>query len=98
MKRWETLGPIRSLRLTQSSHVHCVFIRNSICSERWIGSVQNSARPQRWKTIIAIVVTALVSVAVGGALAAMNNACKRTQHSWCGPHFVARHHMKAERS
>ena len=50
------------------------------------------------KTIPAIVVTALVSVAVGGALAAMNNACKRTQHSWCGPHFVARHHMKAERS
>ena len=50
------------------------------------------------KTSIAIVVTALVFVAVGGALAAMNYACKSTQHSWCGPHFSARHHMKTERS
>jgi hypothetical protein len=50
------------------------------------------------KTSIAIVVTALVFVAVGGALAAMNNACKSIQHSLCGQHFRARHHMKTERS
>jgi hypothetical protein len=49
------------------------------------------------KTAIAIALTALVFVAVGGALAAMNSACKSTQHSWCGPHFGMRHHMKTER-
>jgi hypothetical protein len=32
------------------------------------------------KISIAIVVTALMFVIVGGALAAMNNACKSTQH------------------
>jgi hypothetical protein len=50
------------------------------------------------KTPIAIILTMLVLVVAGGALAAMNNACKSSHHSWCGPHYSVRHHMKTERS
>ena len=50
------------------------------------------------KTPIAIILTMLVLVVAGGALAAMNNACKSASHSWCAPHFDLRHHMKTERS
>ena len=52
----------------------------------------------KMKTPIAIILTMLVLVVAGGALAAMNNACKSSHHSWCGPHYSVRHHMKTERS
>jgi hypothetical protein len=32
---------------------------------------------------------------VGGALASMNNACKKSQHSWCVPASSIRHHIKS---
>jgi hypothetical protein len=38
---------------------------------------------------------ALAVMAVGGALASMNNACKKSQHSWCAPTSSARHHVKS---
>jgi hypothetical protein len=47
---------------------------------------------------IAIILTALVLVVAGAALAAMNNACKNNHHPWCGPHYSARHHVNAERT
>ena len=50
------------------------------------------------KTPIVIILTTLVLVVAGGALATMNNACKSSRHSWCAPHFDLRHHMKTERS
>jgi hypothetical protein len=44
---------------------------------------------------IAVLVTLCVmTVAVGSGLAAMNNACKFSQHSWCAPVASLRHHMK----
>jgi hypothetical protein len=45
--------------------------------------------------LISITTMALVVV---GALAFMNNACKSSHHSWCGPHYSVRHHTKAEHS
>jgi hypothetical protein len=50
------------------------------------------------KTPIAIILTTLVLVVAGAALAAMNNACKSNHHAWCGPHYSARHHVNTERS
>jgi hypothetical protein len=42
---------------------------------------------------------ALAVMVVGGALASMNNACKKSQqksqHSWCAPTSRARHHVKS---
>jgi hypothetical protein len=36
---------------------------------------------------------ALAVMVVGGALASMNNACEKSQHSWCAPTSSARHHV-----
>jgi len=52
----------------------------------------------RMKKPIAIILTTLVLVVAGAALAAMNNACKNNHHPWCGPHYSARHHVNAERT
>jgi hypothetical protein len=37
---------------------------------------------------------ALAVMVVGGALASMNNACKKSQHSWCAPTSSIRHHIR----
>jgi hypothetical protein len=42
--------------------------------------------------------TALIALAVlvvGSALASMNNACKKSQHSWCAPTSSVRHHIES---
>ena len=38
----------------------------------------------------------LVAVVLGtvGTLAAMNKACKSSQHAWCAPMSTIRHHIK----
>ena len=36
----------------------------------------------------------LAVMVVGGALASMNNACKKSQHSWCAPTSSIRHHIR----
>jgi hypothetical protein len=36
---------------------------------------------------------ALAVMVVRGALASMNSACKKRQHSWCAPSI--RHHVKS---
>ena len=41
--------------------------------------------------IIFIVLTTVIVVATGSALAVMNNACKSTQHAWCAPGSEFRH-------
>ena len=38
---------------------------------------------------------ALAVMVVGGALASMNNACKKSQHSWCAPTSSIRRHVKS---
>jgi hypothetical protein len=38
---------------------------------------------------------ALAVMMVGGALASMNNACKKSQHGWCAPTSSTRHHVKS---
>jgi len=43
------------------------------------------------KTVF-IVLTTVVVVATGSALAMMNNACKSGQHAWCAPGPSFRHH------
>ena len=40
---------------------------------------------------IFIVLTTVVVVATGSALAVMNNACKSRQHPWCAPGSEFRH-------
>jgi hypothetical protein len=42
---------------------------------------------------IFIVLTTVVVVATGSALAVMNNACKSGQHAWCAPSSGFRHHV-----
>ena len=37
---------------------------------------------------------ALAVMLVGSALASMNNACKKSQHSWCAPASSIRHHVR----
>lgn len=44
------------------------------------------------KTIF-IVLSTVVVVATGSALAVMNNACKSAQHAWCAPESSFRHHI-----
>ncbi len=44
---------------------------------------------------LVIVLTTVVVVATGSALAMMNNACKSAQHSWCVPGSGFRHHVTA---
>jgi hypothetical protein len=39
-----------------------------------------------------------VALVVVGTPAFMNSACRRSHHSWCGPHYGVMHHTKAERS
>jgi hypothetical protein len=39
-----------------------------------------------------IVLTTVVVVATGSALAVMNNACKSAQHAWCAPGSGFKHH------
>jgi hypothetical protein len=55
-----------------------------------------TARSQM-KTPMLIVLTVLM-LGIGGALAAMNNACKSNHHSWCAPNLSVRHHVKVEHS
>jgi hypothetical protein len=43
------------------------------------------------KTVF-IVLTTVVVVATGSALAVMNNACKSVQHAWCAPGPGFKHH------
>jgi hypothetical protein len=38
---------------------------------------------------------ALAVIVVGGALASMNNVCKKSQHNWCAPSSSIRHHVKS---
>jgi len=45
------------------------------------------------KSPLVIVLAAIVLVAAG-TLAVMNNACKSSQHAWCAPMSVMRHHIK----
>jgi len=42
---------------------------------------------------IFIVLTTVLVVATGSALAVMNNACKSAQHAWCVPASSFRHHV-----
>jgi hypothetical protein len=42
------------------------------------------------KTLLAIVLTAVVLVAIS-ILASMNNGCKGSQHEWCTPTSTIRH-------
>jgi hypothetical protein len=37
---------------------------------------------------------ALALMVVGGTLASMNNACKKSEHSWCAPTSSIRHHIR----
>lgn len=43
------------------------------------------------KRQLLIVLTAVVLVGTGSALAIMNNACKTGHHSWCAPSSEFRH-------
>jgi Tfp pilus assembly protein PilV len=45
------------------------------------------------KSPLVIVLVAVVLVAVG-TLAAMNKACKSSQHAWCAPMATVRHQIK----
>jgi hypothetical protein len=38
---------------------------------------------------------ALAVLVVGSTLASMNNACKKSQHSWCALTSSIRHHVKS---
>jgi hypothetical protein len=49
-------------------------------------------REEEMKTATLIAMAVLV---VGSALASMNNACKKSQHSWCAPTSSVRHHIKS---
>ena len=57
-----------------------------------LGGVRTGVTEERMKTAALI---ALAVMVVGGALASMNNACKKSQHSWCAPTSSIRHHVKS---
>ena len=42
-----------------------------------------------------IVLATVVVVAIGSALAVMNNACKSGQHAWCASGSPFRHHARS---
>jgi hypothetical protein len=41
-----------------------------------------------------VLISLTVTVLIVGALAVMNNACKRGLHAWCAPMVTARHHIR----
>ena len=49
------------------------------------------------KTPLVIAFVAVVLVTVS-ALAVMNKACKSSQHTWCAPTSIERHHIKTGHS
>jgi hypothetical protein len=62
----------------------------------------NSGEMARWsRTVVTegededTALIALAVMVVGGALASMNNACKKSQHNWCAPTSSIRHHVKS---
>jgi hypothetical protein len=57
----------------------------------WARGEQDCVAEERMKTAALI---ALAVMVVGGALASMNNACKKSQHSWCAPTSSIRHHVR----
>ncbi len=43
-----------------------------------------------------LIVLTVVVLGAGSALAAMNNACKSSTHTWCSPISDVRHHAKTQ--
>ena len=78
---WESLRLQTNPARARSPRVH---LKLDLISTGGSGSKQGEVD---MKTPIAIILTMLVLVVAGGALAAMNNACKSSHHSWCAPHY-----------
>jgi hypothetical protein len=61
-------------------------------SMKWLGGAL--VREFAMKSPLLIALIAAIVIGAGGGLAAMNNACKKSHHSWCASSYSLLHHSK----